>query len=108
MGSLGHLTYLVLELIWAFPVLALQWAVGWRALLARWLVLLLSLAITTVYLSLADGVAIAHGIWSIHGDRTLDLRAGDLPVEEILFFLLTNAMVAQSVVLVLEWRRRSV
>lgn len=97
---LGHLTYLVLELVWALPVLILQWAVGWRKLWAyRWPVLA-AIALPSLYLCAADGFALANGIWMVHGDRILGLRLGDLPIEEALFFLLTNAMIAQSVALI--------
>jgi len=102
----GHLTYLALETVWAIPVLALQWAVGREALSDRWRILIMAIALPTLYLSIADGFAIANGIWRLHADRILGLRIGDLPFEEVLFFLLTNAMVAQSVVLVADrWKR---
>jgi lycopene cyclase domain-containing protein len=102
---LGHSTYLVLELAWALPVLLLQWAFGWRYLSASLPVLTLTVAISTVYLSCADSVAIANGIWSLHSDRIVGLRLGNVPVEEGLFFVVTNTMVAQSVVLVSAWRK---
>jgi lycopene beta-cyclase len=102
----GHLTYLVLETVWAIPVLALQWAVGRQALWDKRRILIVAIAVPTLYLSIADGFAIAHGIWRLHADRILGIRLGDLPIEEVLFFLLTNAMVAQSVVLVADrWKR---
>ncbi|MGH2447176.1 MAG: lycopene cyclase domain-containing protein [Chloroflexota bacterium] len=100
-----HLTYLAFELVWAFPVIALQLAVGWRALWHYRRVLLIALGIMTAYLSLADGVAIALGIWTLHANRIIGLRIVDGPVEEIIFFLVTNAMVVQSAILVFAWRQ---
>lgn len=97
---LGHLTYLTFELGWALPVLALQWIAGRRVLWQRRRVLVAAVCVSTAYLSCADGVAIAHGIWSLHAPRILGVRLGDLPVEEAIFFLLTNAMVVQSILLV--------
>ena len=99
-GMLSHATYLVFELCWAIPVLIVQWALGWRALWRRRRVLLVAVAIPTLYLSCADAVAITNGIWTLHSSRILGLRLGDLPVEEAIFFLLTNAMVVQSLILV--------
>jgi putative membrane protein len=96
---LGHFTYLVLELVWAIPILTLQWAVGWKTLLKRRRTLLLALIIPTAYLSCSDGVAIAQSIWTLHPGRIVGLRLGDVPVEEVVFFLLTNAMVVNSVIL---------
>jgi lycopene cyclase domain-containing protein len=103
----GHLTYLLFELVWAIPVLAIQWVVGRRQIWQRRRVLLVTVALSTLYLSCADSVAIAHGIWTLHAGRIVGLRFGNLPVEESLFFLLTNAMVVQSVILLSTWRRRS-
>lgn len=95
----GHATYLVLELGWALPVIAVQWLAGPRCLWASRRPLLASIGVATAYLSLADAFAIANGIWSISSARTLALRVGPLPIEEAIFFLVTNVMVAQSIVL---------
>jgi lycopene cyclase domain-containing protein len=95
----GHLTYLGLLLPWALPVIALQWGVGHAALRRRLAPLLLGTLLPTAYLIGSDAVALAQGIWSIHHDRVLGLYLGNVPVEEALFFLLTDLMVAQSVIL---------
>jgi lycopene cyclase domain-containing protein len=100
---LGHLTYLIFELVWALPVLALQWVVGRGILWRRRETLVLALLIPTLYLSCADSVAIANGIWTLHADRIVGIRLGNLPLEEALFFLLTNAMVVQSILLFRHW-----
>lgn len=95
----GHFTYLVLELSWALPVLALQWAVGlpelWRAR-RLWAIATL---IPTIYLCLVDRLALGNGIWTIHEDRSTGISLGGLPLEEALFFLLTNLMVVQALIL---------
>ncbi|GAC1438290.1 MAG: hypothetical protein NVSMB65_12600 [Chloroflexota bacterium] len=110
----GHATYLVFELVWGLPVLALQWVVGWTVLWrsrARWAAAAL---LATAYLCAADGWAIADGIWSINPARSTGLRPLGLPIEEAIFFLLTNLMVVQTIILVrdrddvwlLGWARR--
>lgn len=95
----GHLTYIIFELGWALPVLAAHWLLGFRRLRARWRLLLLVAIGATVYLSLADSVAIHAGIWTLHPSRILGLRLGNVPIEESVFFLVTNLMVVQSLVL---------
>lgn len=95
----GNLTYLILVSLWAVPVLALQWAVGFRRLWAFRQVLTVSIVIPTAYLTVADGIAIGSGIWVLHAGRILGVRVLDVPLEEMLFFLVTNAMVAQTVIL---------
>lgn len=69
--------------------------------------LLVALVVPTAYLSCTDAVAIASGIWTLHGDRIIGLKFGNVPIEESLFFLLTNAMVVQSVILADGWRRET-
>lgn len=96
----GRLTYLVFEVAWAVPVLGIQWTVGWRPLWRRRALLLSIVLLTALYLSAADSVAIAQGIWTLHPDRITGLRLGNVPIEETIFFLLTNAMVVQSILLV--------
>jgi lycopene cyclase domain-containing protein len=96
---LGQATYLAFELVWAAPVLAIQWLAGPRSLWASRRLLLPAIGAATLYLSLADAFAIANGIWSLSPQRTVGVAVGPLPLEEVLFFLLTNAMVIQSMVL---------
>lgn len=96
---LGQSTYLLFELTWAVPVIAIQWLAGPGCLWASRRLLLLTIGAATLYLSLADAFAIANGIWSINPQRTLGLQFGPLPLEEAIFFLVTNAMVVQSMVL---------
>ena len=95
----GHLTYLGLLLPWAIPVLAIQWGAGHAVLRRRWRTLALATLGTTAYLIGIDAVALSQGIWTIHADRIVGLKLGNVPVEEALFFLLTDLMVVQSVVL---------
>jgi len=95
-----HLTYLVFELVWALPVLALQWLAGAGTLRRCWRVLLLGVTVPTLYLCFADAVAIHMGIWRIRPQRTSGLKVAGLPIEEVLFFLCTNLMIVQTVILV--------
>lgn len=96
---MSHPLYLPFLLGWALPVLALQWLAGgrhlWR-LRQRWLWVVLALG---AYLSLADGVAIAAGIWRFDRPSLLGLWFGPVPLEEVLFYVLTAAMVVQGYVI---------
>lgn len=91
--------YLGAILAWAAPVLALQWAVGWRYLLARWRLCLVAIAVPTLYLSTADRIAIESGLWQLASQYTTGLTVGGLPIEEGVFFLLTATFVVQGLVL---------
>lgn len=93
-------TYLVLELGWAIPVLALQWLVQWRDLWAARRIIPAAILLPSAYLTVADGVAIHNRIWTFHEDRILGLTVAGVPIEEAIFFLLTNALVVQAVILV--------
>jgi hypothetical protein len=63
----------------------------------------------TLYLSLADAVAIGEGTWTIDPAQSLGLLlGGQLPLEEFVFFLLTTTLVTFGMVLGLEvssWTR---
>lgn len=87
--------YLPFLLVWALPVIALQWLAGGRYLWrerCRWPWVVLALG---AYLTLADAVAIAAGIWSFDARRLSGLYLANVPLEEALFYLLTAAMVVQ-------------
>ena len=98
-----RLSYLWHLGVWAGPVLALQLAVlAWTA--DRPARVLLHAAIVPVvavtgWLVAADHVAIGAGIWHFGEGKILGLRIGDVPVEEVLFFLTTNMLVAGGTIL---------
>ena len=92
---------------WAAPVLALQWAVGAPQLWARRRLVALGVLVPTLYLCVADRIAIEYGIWILSERYTTGLTVAGLPLEEALFFLVTNLFVVQGVVLyrwMLDWR----
>jgi len=96
------LYYLGAILVWAGPVLALQWGVGWRYLLAIRRRVGVMVAVPTLYLSSIDRVAIDMGLWTISPTYSTGLTVGGLPIEEGAFFLATSLFVVQALVL-LRW-----
>jgi lycopene cyclase domain-containing protein len=91
--------YLGAILAWAAPVLALQWGVGAPQLWARKRLVTIGVAVPTTYLCVADRIAIELGIWVLAEEYTTGLTVAGLPVEEALFFLVTNIFVVQGLVL---------
>jgi lycopene cyclase domain-containing protein len=95
-------TYLALILIWALPPVMLQIGFGADILWRQRRLVLLSLLSATLYLSLADALAIGSGTWTIDPAQSLQLYLGGvLPIEEFIFFLMTNILLVLGVVLVL-------
>lgn len=87
-------TYVGLILVWAMPVLMLQWGFGGDILVRRWRLVLAAVMIPTLYLWLADGYAIVKdGIWWINPELTTGWQVAGLPIEEMLFFLMPNLFV---------------
>ena len=99
MTALGHWTYLVWLLGCAAPILAGQWVAYGRILVVEARAIFGSAAIVGVYLSAVDGFAIADRVWEFSPTLTLGVRVGPVPVEEVLFFLLTSLLVTQSMTL---------
>jgi len=93
--------YLGLILAWAGPILALQWIVGGAQLWATKRLWLIGTLVPTLYLWIADRIAIWQGIWSISDVFTTGLHLFGLPVEEATFFLVTNLLVVQGLLLFL-------
>lgn len=96
---MGPWTYLVYELVWALPIIAGQWALAHAVFRANLRTLLLGVAIPTAYLCAADALAIRVGIWSLNPELTLNIWLGGLPLEEGVFFLVTNVMVVQGIIM---------
>ncbi|ATB35773.1 hypothetical protein CYFUS_001187 [Cystobacter fuscus] len=90
--------YLIHLMAWAGPFIALQLGVlvfyfrerSWTVLRAA----LVPAGVMGVYLSVADHLAIREGIWSFGEGKHLGIYIGAVPLEELLFFLLTSVMVA--------------
>ena len=94
-------TYLALELVWALPPIALQLAFGADILWRHRALVFWTIIPTTIYLSAADALAIGFGTWTIDPAQSLNIFLGVLPIEEFVFFLLTNTLVTFGVTLVL-------
>jgi len=91
--------YLGAILAWAAPVLALQWAVGWRYLLDRPRTVAFAVVPPTLFLATVDRYAIAEGLWTINAQYATGATVLGLPAEEGAFFLVTNLFVVQGLVL---------
>lgn len=88
-------TYLGLILIWALIPFMGQLVFGADILWRERLLVLSTIAISTLYLAFADSLAIASGTWTINPNQSLPiLLGGVLPIEEFLFFLMTNVLIA--------------
>ncbi|HEV3050377.1 MAG TPA: lycopene cyclase domain-containing protein [Longimicrobium sp.] len=101
-------TYLGMILAWAAPVLAAQWALTAGSIAAAPRAFALGVAVPTLYLWMADAVAIHLGIWRISETQTLGIKFGPLPLEEATFFLATNLLVVQGLMLFLYPARKPV
>jgi lycopene cyclase domain-containing protein len=94
--------YLALILVWALPPIALQLIFGADILWRRRHLILFTLISSTLYLGLADTLAIRSGTWTISPDQSLNLYlAGGLPIEELIFFLATNTLLVFGMLLAL-------
>jgi putative membrane protein len=93
--------YLALILSWAlFPVM-LQVAFGADLLWINRRLVMLGLLPTTLYLWLVDALAIRSGTWTIDPAQTTGWMVGPLPVEEMIFFFITNVLVVFGITLFL-------
>jgi len=96
------LTYLSLTLAWALLPVMLQTAFGGDILYQHRRLVALGIIPTTLYLGLSDSLAIDSGTWSINPEKTVNIHlGGKLPLEEGVFFLLTNVLISVGMTLML-------
>ncbi len=94
------LRYLFLILVWALPILLLQLSLGLTVLKKEKKVWALSVTCLTAYFCLADSFAIQKEIWTFPTNTISGWKLFSvLPIEEALFFLVTNLMVVQGFIL---------
>lgn len=95
------LTYAGFILGWTLPAFALQWGWGGGIYAGMARTMSLGVAVPTLYLWIADRIAIGQGIWAISPRHTIGLNPFGLPIEEALFFLVINVLVVQGLVAVI-------
>jgi lycopene cyclase domain-containing protein len=95
-------TYLALEVGWLLLPVIPQMLVGADVLWHQRRLVLLGVLVPWLYLTAADFVAIGAGTWTIAPDQSTGiLLGGILPIEEAIFFLLTNMLIVFGTVLFL-------
>ena len=91
--------YLALILVWALLPLFIQFLFGADILFSERRALLPAVGLPTLYLWLVDALAIGSGTWTIDPQQTTGLMLGVLPIEEMIFFLSTNVILAFGIAL---------
>ena len=96
-ATVGKTAYLVHLLVWSLPVLTAQ-LIGIALLYRRRLrrvahAVLPPVLLTTCWLVVADDLAISSGIWRFGEGKHLGWSVLSVPIEEVLFFLITNLLV---------------
>jgi lycopene cyclase domain-containing protein len=90
--------YLIHLMAWALPVILLQLGLLVRHYRERSGAVLRAVMppalIIGVYLSIADHLAISAGIWNFGEGRHLGVYLGLVPLEEVLFFVMTSVLVS--------------
>jgi lycopene cyclase domain-containing protein len=95
-------TYLSITLFWALPAILPQLLFGADILWHYRRLVAISILIPTTYLSLIDIVALMGTTWSISPSQTTGLLFfGILPLEEVVFFFITNVLLAFGITLLL-------
>lgn len=95
-------TYLSIILFWALPPIILQLLFGADILWHYRKLVFWSIFVPGAYLSLMDIVALKETTWSISPSQTTGiLFFGVLPIEEVLFFFITNVLLTFGVTLLL-------
>lgn len=116
-GGQLRFTYLSIILFWALPAIFPQFLIGADILWHYRKLVGLGILIPATYLSLTDILALRAGTWSISPMHTTGIRFfGILPLEEVLFFFITNVLIIFGMTLMLsnlcrqrffDWRRKS-
>lgn len=101
-SDIQPITYLSITLFWALPAILPQLLYGADILWHHRNLVFLSIFIPGIYLSLADIIALKDTTWAISPAQTTGiLFFGILPLEEVVFFFITNILIAFGVTLLL-------
>lgn len=101
-GNNQPITYLSLTLFWALPAIFPQLLYGADILWHQRKLVFWAILIPGTYLSLMDIVALDATTWAIAKDQTTGiLFFGILPLEEVVFFFITNVLIVFGMTLLL-------
>ncbi|MFX0015990.1 MAG: lycopene cyclase domain-containing protein [Promethearchaeota archaeon] len=104
-NKIESLTYLNLILLWGIPPIIIQLIYGADILWLSRRDLISVISVSTIYLAVVDAIAIGEGVWTINiNTSTGILLAGMLPIEEFLFFLVTNILITFGLILMIDSR----
>ena len=96
------LTYLSITLFWALPAIFPQLLYGADILWHYRKLVFFSILVPSAYLSLMDVFALSDTTWSISPEQTIGmLFFGILPLEEVVFFFITNILITFGMTLLL-------
>lgn len=95
-------TYLSITLFWALPAIFPQFLFGADILWHYRKLVFTAIFVPGFYLSLMDIVALSETTWNIAKDQTIGVNFfGILPLEEVVFFFITNVLIGFGMTLVL-------
>lgn len=88
------LFYMTAMIWWMAPVITYIWFVSGHYITQRYIPILISITVPSIYLCYIDIIALRDGVWHINEATSLEiLFFNDLPLEEIIFFFMTNTLV---------------
>jgi lycopene cyclase domain-containing protein len=85
--------YLGYILLWGCPILGFLWVLGGPLVRRRRRSAAVAILVPTAYLWTIDRVAIGRGLWTISPTHSTGVAVAGLPVEEMVFFLVTNTLI---------------
>jgi len=95
-------TYISIILFWAMPPIIIQWLFGADILWHYRKLVFCAVFIPGLYLSLTDIVALTETTWSISPSQTTGILFFEiLPLEEVVFFFITNILITFGMTLLL-------
>ena len=100
-------TYLTLILSWALIPVFVQVVFGGDIILRRAGLVAAAIWVPTLYLWVVDYLAIQSGTWTIDPVQTTGVILGVLPIEEMLFFFITNLLIGFGMTLMLSPEAKS-
>lgn len=97
----GNFNYLFHLFLWGGFFILVQIIAGRKKIPRNISLIIIPSLIMTLYFSIADSVSIGQGIWDFDPLQTTGIRIFNIPLEEILFFLVTNILITEAMILFL-------
>ena len=98
----GHYTHLITTLIFAGPVVLIEWFIGFKTLKKYIKVIMITIGVSIIAALVGNLAALAWNMWYYPQDKNLGILISGVIIEQYIFAILSTVAVASATLILSE------